>query len=157
MYRLSEELAKMLMVKMKAPEYESTGNTAFLPKNLNSIGIIDPICCIGSNFNYVLECPKPLIYQNLPFNKAGIDGYFLYKKGELKELDEPWEISKVFVDPTAQNPEDKIDVRDAAVVVPSDIEKLTLPAIYHLNTIEQLIDKEPLILDCLNMEKKDER
>lgn len=153
MYRLSEELAKKLITRMKSPEFESSGNTAFLPKSQNSIGLIDPMCCIGSTFNYVLECPKPLIYPNLPFNPTGVNAYFLYKKEELKQLEEPWEISRVFVDPTARDPEEKIDVRDAAIVLPSDIEKLTIPVTHHITTLEQLIEKEPLILDCLNPEK----
>jgi hypothetical protein len=150
MYRLSEELAKLLISKIKSPELESSGNTAFLPKSLNSVGIIDPICCIGSTFHYIVESPKPLIYQNLPFIPSGIQAYFLYKKEELHELTEPWEISRVFVDPTAQDPEEKIDVRDVSIVLPSDIEKLTAPTI---NNMEQLIKKEPLIVDCLDWGK----
>jgi len=151
MYRLSEELAKEIISRIKSPEFESTGNTAFLPRNLNSVGLIDPICCIGSMFHYVLESPKPIIYHNIPFNPAGVNAYFLYRKEELKPLEEPWEISRVFVDPTAQDPEEKIDVREAAIMLPTDIEKLTAPTI---TTMDQLIKKEPLILDCLNMEKK---
>lgn len=154
MYRLSEELAKEIIARIKAPEYESSGNTAFLPKNLNSVGLIDPICCIGSTFNYVLESPKPIMYHNIPFNPAGVNAYFLYRKEELKELEEPWEIARVFVDPTAEDPEEKIDVREAAIVLPTDIEKLTAQTI---NTMDQLIKKEPLILDCLDMEKKYEQ
>ena len=151
MYRLSDELAKEIIAKIKSPELESAGNTAFLPKHLNSVGIIDPICCVGSAFHYVLESPKPIIYQNLPFIPTGIQGYFLYRKEELQQLEEPWEISRVFVDPTAQDPEEKIDVRDVAIVLPTDIEKLTAQTI---NTMDQLIKKEPLIIDCLNWEKK---
>lgn len=151
MWRLSDSLAKELISKIKSPELESSGNTAFLPKSLNSIGLIDPICCVGSTFQYVLESPKPIIYQNLPFIPSGIQGYFLYKKEELQELTEPWEISRVFVDPTAQDPEEKIDVRDAAIILPNDVEKLVAPTI---NTMEQLIKKEPMILDCLDWSKK---
>lgn len=153
MYRLSEDLAKQLLKQMKSPEFESSGNTAFLPKNLNSIGIIDPICCIGTMFHYILECPKPLIYPDLPANQVNVNGYFLYRKDELKSLEEPFEISRHFVDPTTQDPQEVIDVHDAAIVIPSDIEKLTAETI---NTLDRLIDKEPLIIDCLNMEKKDE-
>src|SRR5579863_6482745 len=137
MYRLSEELAKQIISRMKSPEFDSTGNTAFLPKNQNAVGLIDPICCIGSTFNYILESPKPIIYPSLPFNPSGIAAYFLYRKEELKQLEEPWEISRIFVDPTSTDPEEKIDVRDAAIVLPSDIEKLTIPATHHLNTMAE--------------------
>ena len=152
MYRLSDELAKLILSKIKSPELESYGNTAFLPKHLNSVGIIDPICCIGSAFHYILESPKPIIYQNLPFVPTGIQSYFLYKKEELQQLEEPWEINRVFVDPTTQDPEEKIDVRDVAIVLPTDIEKLTAQTITNM---DQLIKKEPLIIDCLNWEKSD--
>jgi len=154
MYRLSDELAKELIAKIKSPEVESSGNTAFLPKNLNSVGIVDPICCIGSAFHYIIESPKPILYQNLPFVPASVQGYFLYRKEELQPLTEPWEINRVFVDPTAEDPEEKIDVSDVAIVLPNDIEKLTIPVTHHLKTMEELIKKEPLIIDCLNWEKK---
>lgn len=150
MYRLSEEVAKQIIAKIKSPELESAGNTAFLPKHLNSVGIIDPICCIGTAFNYILESPKPMIYQNLPFIPVGIPGYFLYRKEELHDITEPWEISRIFVDPTTEDPEEMIDVRDVAVVLPNDIEKLTAQTI---SSMDQLIKKEPAILDCLNWEK----
>ncbi len=151
MYRLSDELAKVLISKIKSPELESSGNTAFLPKSLNSVGIVDPICCIGSAFHYIIESPKPMIYQNLPFIPSSVQGYFLYRREELQELKEPFEIKRVFVDPTAQDPEEEIDVRDVSIVLPTDVDKLTAQTI---TNIEQLIKKEPLILDCLDWEKK---
>jgi hypothetical protein len=150
MYRLSEELATLLMSKIKAPELDSSGNTAFLPKNLNSIGIIDPICCVGSMFHYMLESPKPVIYQELPFIPASVQGYFLYRKEELSTPTEPWEINKVFVDPTTTDPEEMIDVRDAAIILPSAIDKLVAPTI---SSMDQLIKKEPLIADCIDWRK----
>lgn len=151
MYRLSEELAKIVISMIKSPELESAGNTAFLPKQLNSVGIIDPICCMGSAFYYAIECPRPVIYQNMPFNPPNVDGYFLYRKDELKPVLEKWEINRVLIDPTATDPEEMIDVSDAAITLPSDVDKLTAQTI---NTIDQLIKKEPLIIDCLNWEKK---
>ena len=154
MYRLTDELAKLVMSKIKAPELESAGNTAFLPRNLNSVGIIDPICCVGSAFHYILESPKPVIYQDLPFTPVGVQGYFLYRKEELSSPEEPFEINRVFIDPTAQDPEEVIDVRDVSIVLPSDIEKLTIPATHHLKTMEELIKYEPQIIDCLDWEKK---
>ena len=151
MYRLSEDLAKLIIDKIKPYELETSGNTAFLPKSWNSIGIIDPICCVGSHFHYILESPKPIIYQDYPFQPASVPGYFLYKKEELSTPTEPWEISRIFVDPTSLDPQEMLDVRDASIVLPSDVEKLVAPTI---NTMEQLIKKEPLIIDCLDWEKK---
>ena len=151
MYRLSEELAKIIIPMIKPPELESAGNTAFLPRHLNSVGIVDPICCIGSTFHYIIECPRPIIYQNMPFVPPSVDGYFLYRKEELQPVQEKWEINRVLVDPTATDPDEMIDVRDEAVVIPNDVEKLTAQTI---KTMEQLIKKEPLIIDCLNWEKR---
>lgn len=151
MYRLNEELAKSLISMIKSPELESAGNTAFLPKHLNSIGIVDPICCAGSAFHYIIESPKPMIYQNIPFIPPSVDGYFLYRKEELQPVNEPWEINRALIDPTATDPEEMIDVSDSAIMLPSDVEKLTAPTI---NTMDQLIKKEPLIVDCLNWDKE---
>lgn len=151
MYRLNEELAKSIISMIKSPELEATGNTAFLPKHLNSVGIIDPICCAGSSFHFMIESPKPLIYQNIPFAPPSIDGYFLYRNEELQSVKEPWEINRVLVDPTTTNPDEMIDVSDAAIILPSDVEKLTAQT---LTTLDQLIKKEPTIVDCLNWEKQ---
>ncbi len=151
MYRVADELAKEIIDMIKTPELESVGNTAFLPKNLNSVGIIDPICCVGSAFHYLIESPKPLIYQSIPFNPPSINGYFLYRKEELQPVTEPWEVNRVLIDPTAQNPDEMIDVSDSAITLPDDVEKLTAQTI---TTMEQLLKKEPLIIDCLNWEKK---
>jgi hypothetical protein len=151
MYRIAEELAKEIIEMINTPELESSGNTAFLPKHQNSIGIIDPICCVGTAFHYLIESPKPMIYQTLPFAPPSINAYFLYRKEELQQVQEPWEINRVLVDPTSQNPEEMIDVSDAAIILPDDIDKLTAQTI---TTMDQLIKKEPLIVDCLNWEKK---
>jgi hypothetical protein len=66
MYRLSPELASELMKKIKVPEIESSGPNAFLPKNLNSIGIIDSMVAIGVDYYYSIECPGNVIYPELP-------------------------------------------------------------------------------------------
>jgi len=135
---------------MRKPDIETSGNAAFLPKNKNSLGLIDPICCYGTSFTYILESPKPLINPELPFIPAGVEGYFLYRKEELQPVNEPWEISRVFIDPNYEDPEEKIDVSDVSVIIASDIVKLTAPT---LKTFEQLVAKEPLIVDCLKLEK----
>ena len=65
--------------------------------------------------------------------------------------DEPWEIERALIDPGADDYEEKMDVSDCAVILPSDIDKLVAPTI---STMEQLIAKEPLIIDCLNLDQK---
>ena len=151
MYRLSESLAKEIMSKIKAPEIESAGPNAFLPKNYNSVGIADPICCVGASYSFLLESPVPIIYPELPFVPVGVQGYFLYKKEELLQPMEPWEVAECFVNPTCTDPEKKIDCREAAIILGSDIDKLVAPTI---GTMGQLIKFCPLIIDCLNLDSK---
>ena len=150
MYRLSPELAKEIMRRIKVPEIESSGPNAFLPKNYKSCGIIDPICATGVDFDFVLESPVPILYPELPHIPT-LNGYFLYKRGELLKVEEEWNIAEVFVNPTCTDPEKKIDVHEAAVQVASDVDKLVAPTI---STMEQLISKCPLILDCLDLSNR---
>jgi hypothetical protein len=151
MYRLSEELAKLIMSKIKAPEIESSGPNVFLPKNLNSVGIIDSMVACGVDYHFVLECPNNVLYPELPVLGTDVQGYFLYRKEELQKVEEPWEVQRVFVDPTCVNAEERIDVREAAIQLPNGIEKLTCKTI---STLEKLIEKEPLILDCIDLGRK---
>ena len=151
MYRLSESLAKEIMSKIKTPEIESSGSNAFLPKNYFSVGIADPICCVGSDYEYLLESPVPVIYPELPYVPVGVQAYFLYRRDELKRVDEPWEVQEVFINPTCTDPEKRIDCKDAAVQLPNDIEKLTAITV---TSMGQLIGKEPLLLDALNLDQK---
>jgi len=150
MYRLSPELAKEVMSRIKAPEIESSGPNAFLPKNFSSVGIIDPIVAIGTDYFFVLECPIPVVYPELQYIPT-LKGYFLYKKEELKRVEEPWEVQRLFLDPICTSVDERLDVREAAVMVASDVDKLTCQTI---STIEKLIEKEPLIIDCIDLSRK---
>lgn len=151
MYRLSDELAKLVMSKIRPSEIESSGSKAFLPKSLNSIGILDPVCCVGSQFHYILESPVPVIYLDIPFTPVGVQGYFLYRKEELMQPQEEWLINEALVNPMAKDYVTQINVNDCSILVASDIDKLTIPVRRQLNTLEELIAKEPLILDCLHI------
>jgi hypothetical protein len=149
MYRISEELAKLLLAKMKPPVIESSGMNAFLPRDFNCIGILDPVCCFGSDFFYILESPVPVLYPELPFTPV-LNGYFLYRKEELAKPTESFPITEGLVNPLTTDYERQVDVGDCAVIIPSDTEKLTAKTI---STIERLIELEPLILDCLRLDK----
>lgn len=150
MYRISEDLAKFIMARIKAPEIESSGPNAFLPKNLNSIGLIDSMVACGVDYHYILECPNNVLYPELPVLSTDVQGYFLYRKEELQKVTEPWEVQRVFLDPTCTNAEERIDVRDAAILLPNGIEKLTCKTVI---SMEQLIRLEPLVIDCLMLDK----
>lgn len=151
MYRLSESLAREIMAKIRTPEIESSGPNAFLPKNFNSIGIADPVCCVGASYHFLIESPIPIIYPEIPFIPVGVQGYFLYKKEELLAPMEPWEIAEVFINPTCTDPEKKLDVSNSAIILGSNVDKLVAPTI---STMEQLVSKVPLILDCLDLMRK---
>src|SRR5271157_3133551 len=114
MYRLSESLAKEIMAKIKTPEIESSGPNAFLPKNFNGLGVIDPIAAVNTDCFYSIESPIPIIYPELPYVPT-LNGYFLYKREELLKVEEEWPIAEVFVNPVCTDPEKKIDVHEAAI------------------------------------------
>lgn len=152
MYRLSPDLVKELMHKMRKPKlHEDLGN-AFTHSDLNSIGVIDPHAAVGTNFHYSIESPLPVMFPATPYEKVNVDGFFLYKREELQGLTEqPWTLNKAIIDPLCQDHTEQMDAADCAIVLPTDIDKLTCKT---LNTLDQLLKHEPLIVDCLNMEKK---
>jgi hypothetical protein len=152
MYRLSDELAKLILSKSKAPNLESTGDRAFMPKSFDALGIIDPMVAIGTDFHYILESPIPIVYPDLPSVPVGVKSYFLYKKEELMQpIMEEWLVNEAMINPHSKDVENEINVADCAIMLPSDIEKLTAKEV---KTLERLIELEPMILDCLNLGKK---
>jgi hypothetical protein len=150
MYRISDDLARILLKKMKTPKIYTDGERRdlFTPEDYNGIGIIDPIAAVGSEFNFSLECPVPVIYPELPYVPNAVDGFYLYRKIELLQPLEKWPITKALVDPTAKDYEEQIDVSDCSVIVGSAIDKLTCKTI---STLEKLIEVEPMIIDSLNL------
>lgn len=151
MWRLSDDLAKEIMAKIKTPEIESLGPNMFLPKTLNSVGIIDPMVAIGTDYHYSIECPFPVIAPELPSLPANINGYFLYRREELLQLMQPWMITKALVDSSASDYTEQIDARDCAIILPNDIDKLMTPITRM--SLEQFLEREPKLAYCLNLEK----
>jgi hypothetical protein len=153
MYRVSEAVARKIVKNIRGPEIgplDITQKDPFTPKNFNSIGLIDPYCCIGTDFHYLLEFPYPFINVNLPPIPC-LDGFWLYRREELFPPIEHFSVPRYLADPNILDPEDQLDVTDCSIVTPSEVEKLTCRSIM---TFEQLIKFEPLILDCLNREIK---
>lgn len=151
MYRLSEDVARKIFRNIKSPEIgpmDITQKDPFQPKNFKSVGMIDPYCCIGTEFEYVLELPYPVINPSLPPIET-LDGYWLYKKSELQQPVEPLRVPRYLADPNIQTNEDLVDVTDCSITLASDIDKLTCKSIM---TFEKLLEYEPLLLDCLNKE-----
>lgn len=151
MYRLSETLVSEMMLKVRKAKINEDVGTAFTHADLNSIGIIDPHAAIGTNFHYSVESPVPIMYPDIPYEKTNVHGFFLYKREELAPLEgQPWTLNKSVVDPLCTDQTEQIDASECAIVLPSDIDKLTCKT---LSTMEQLIKHEPLIIDCLNLDK----
>lgn len=151
MYRLSEDVARKVLRNVRSPEIgpmDITQKDPFMPKNLNSIGFLDPYCCIGTDFHYLIEFPYAFINPNLPRIET-LDGFWLYRREELFPPTEPFSVPRYLADPNIQDAEESLDVTDCSIILPSDVEKLTCKSIM---SFEKLIEKEPLILDCL---KKD--
>jgi len=153
MWRLSEEVARKIVRNVKSPEigpFEINEQDPFTPKSLNSVGFLDPYAAIGTDFHYVLELPYAFINPNLPPLKV-LDGYWLYRKQELLRPNEPFHVPRYLADPNIENANETLDVADCAIVLPSDVDKLTCRSIM---SFEKLIEAEPLILDCLNKDLK---
>ena len=154
MYRLSEEVAQKILKSIKNPdigELDINSNSVFLAKNKHSIGLIDPFASIGLDLDYILEVPYPM-FTNIQAPEKTLQGYWLYKRGELPTPEEPIEIPKALVDVNLpREAEELLDVSDCCVQVPSDIDKLTCPLV---SSFEKLIEKEPLLLDCLDLTEK---
>lgn len=150
MIRLSTDLAHELLRKAKIPEIAKDGNNAFTLQSTNGIGIIDPVCALGLDFKYIIECPISVIYPEMEgVIKPDVNGYFLYKNSELQPLMQPWDIVRSLIDPLAGDNNELIDVSDCSVTIPNAVDKLTISVRKQVNTLEEVIQIYPDILDCL--------
>jgi len=154
MYRITPKLAKEIIEKSNSseiPGWEKNVSEPFTPQNLHTIGIIEPGQAIGTEFDYIVETDHdvtdPFLGQSVP---AVVDGCWIYKKNELKPVTEKLEIPKELVDPNCQNPDEKLDITDCVVELPSSIEKQTCPLI---NDLKRLLQLEPNLKKCLKKEK----
>lgn len=148
MYRLTEDFAKLILQKMRTPSIilDVDDPDVFVSKDTKGIGVIDPVCSIGTDWDYSIECPTPVIYPNFPFFST-IDGYFLYKREELTAFPvEEWRILKALVDPNTKDSEETVNVGDCSIALASDIDKLTAITI---GSLDKLISLEPQIASCL--------
>lgn len=148
MYRLSETVVQKILKNIKSPNMgpmDVLQKDPFTPKNLHSIGFVDSYCCIGTEFDYVLEVPYPFINPNLPPLEV-LDGYWIYRREELQQPTEAFSVPRYLADPNIQSADDMLDVTDCSIVLPSEVDKLTCRSIMDFGT---LLKYEPLIIDCL--------
>jgi hypothetical protein len=153
MFRLSDDLARLLLKKMKTPKVYTEGDRRdlFTPVDYNGIGIADPIAAVGSEFLYTVECPYPVLYPELPYQKNSVDGFYLYRRIELLQPMESFPIVRALVDPNAKDYEETIDCSDCAILLADPVSKLVAKTI---STLEKLIEVCPDILDCIDVNKK---
>lgn len=148
MYRITEEIAIKLLRNIRNPELgpvDVTREDPFTPKNLNSLGIIDCYCAIGTEFNYSIEFCYSVINPSLPA-LPGLEGFWLYRRSELQQPSEPFSVPRYLADPNMKDGAELMDVTDCAITLPGEIDKLTCLSIL---SFEKLLEKEPFLLDCL--------
>jgi len=150
MYRLSRELAGYLLKHTKdaqLPELTMNNVHPYKPQNTKAIGLIEPHYSLGSELDWVVECDYKI--PQLQYQPA-VDGCWLYRREELGIPVEPVKIPKAALDPNVKDPEEILDITDCCIMLPTSVEKLTCPSI---NTLDQLLKKEPTIKECLTEPK----
>lgn len=153
MYKLTEKLADFLVKNAKDAGLKTDELNPYVPQTAHSIGVIDPFGCFGSDFDYSIE-------HDCEVNEGGIqhvpevDGFWLYKREELKPFDGKFEIPQQVIDSNITDPHQMMDASDCVVQVAEFSEKLTCMKI---DNFQKLLEKEPGLRKCLKPEAlKDE-
>jgi len=55
MYRITREIADYLLARANDPGFKADAMNPYKPKKVNTIGVIDPMGCFGSEFDYSIE------------------------------------------------------------------------------------------------------
>lgn len=149
MYRLTKDIVSFLVSNARDPEFPTLKvdeKAPFTPKNLHSIGMLDPTCSMGADFDYIIESSVAVFAET--DKHIGVDGYWLYRREELTKPTEPVSIPAIAFDPNAKE-DDMLDVTDCCVVTPPMMDKLTATLI---KTLKNLITIEPGLKLCLRPE-----
>ncbi|MEE9214902.1 MAG: hypothetical protein V3U54_08930 [Thermodesulfobacteriota bacterium] len=148
MYRITEEIADYLLSRAKDPGFKNDTMNPFKAKHLNTIGVIDPMGCFGSDFAYSIEHDFP-IQDGVVDHQPEVAGYWLYKQDELKRAEEPTEIPRHIVDSTIKDIKVMMDITDCCITVPDSIAKQMCK---HPRTMDSLLKLEPQLKKCLETE-----
>ena len=147
MYRITKEVAFYLLDNSKdfqLPNVDDTTDKPFTIRNLNAIGSISPILVTGSDCKYLVEIDP----GEFGFKPLDVAGYFLYKRSDLKKIDDVFEVPRAAIDRYCSDSEAFLDITDCVVELPSAIEKLTS---LQVKTVERLFELEPGLVDCLDI------
>ena len=149
MYKITSEIAKYLSNHTKSgniPGVENDANNPFVPKNVQAIGYMDPYGAVGTMYDYIVEVDysvKDIGYEPM------IDGFWLYKRSELKGPPESVEIPKAALDPAIKDFDEKFDITDCCVIPPPYVDKLICRQV---RSIEELFKLEPNLKKCVREE-----
>lgn len=150
MYRLTKDLVSFLVTNAKDPEFPQLKITEldpYTPRNTHTIGLLDPTCSMGADFDYLVESSVP-VFAGAEEPTVSVDGYWLYRKEELKPSTETISIPASPYDPNASE-DDMIDVTDCCIITPNYVEKLTAKLV---DNLKDLIKLEPRLKECLKPE-----
>lgn len=150
MYRIDKNVVDYLLEHANDPGLKSDDMNPYLPKNLNTFGIVDPFGCFGSDFEYIIESDFEASDGVLQY-KPEVSGFWLYHTSELKKAIKTVEIQRNLVDSTVKDINTVMDITDCCIELPDSIEKLTAPRI---GSIEELLKLDPNIKKCLNDTQK---
>ena len=145
MYRINKEIAEYLLKNANDPGFKSDSMNPFNPKILNTLGVIDPFGCFGSQFDYMIENDYPL-HDGVIHHDPKVIGYWLYKRNELQETTELTEVPRHVVDSSIKDIEMQMDITDCCITLPDSIEKQMCQ---NPQTIERLLALEPDLKKCL--------
>jgi len=147
MYRITGEIADYLLTHANDTEFRKDAMNPFKPKHLHTIGVIDPMGCFGSDFHYSVEHDFP-IHDGIVEHHPEVEGYWLYKREELKSTEEKTEVPRHIVDSTVKDINILFDITDCCIELPGAIEKQLCK---HPRTMESLLKLEPALKKCLKL------
>lgn len=152
MYRINKATAEYLMKHAKTPKLpviKDLLTASYAVSSLSSIGLIDPTCAYGTEYDYSVETDH-YFKDEYGEHIAPVEGYWLYKRSELfKDIKEPVEILQSPVDP---NVDDTVvlDVKDCCIKVADPVDKLTCARV---ESVARLLQLEPKLKNCLDIKK----
>lgn len=154
MYQLTPSLAEYLLSHAKDPDIPGLRRDEqkpFIPRNTQSIGIIDPYITMGTDMEYVIEIQYAVENEGQKVYTPDVTGCWLYKQAELKPPYDSILFPRAEIDPYYTGA-DSLNITDCCVTTPPAIEKLTVIQVQNLDV---LLKKEPSLRNCLDSKKQD--
>lgn len=151
MYRITREIALYLIDNSNdfhIPGIDKDQVKPFVIGNRNSIGSVNPFLIVGSDAKFIVETDAP----EVDADNSEVPGFWLYKQSELKIPDDVIEMPRASLDHYSSDLEEKFNVTDCIVELPSPIDKLTCLSV---SSMDRLFELEPELKGCLDPRKED--